>query len=271
MEFNFIVNIFILYSIKRLYFIPNKYSKLFYIYVSSPLILCNGLYNTQIVSNKYWKFLRLLSYPDAKKYIAYQGNCTPFHTGIKNCYEISQFYKMIKNITLLYFKYYSIHAGFLIFLKHKNIKTVFITELINILQSTSFLFFQNFFQRLFLCTVPNITPFSMYFITSLSSYPVIFENKSRISQINTMMLSNVVIGSIDRFFKHYKNNIALLLLLSTLFKNKKFDKVTLFLSIITGITEYTSVPKLIKTTPKLIKQTISSNKHFNIPYWHPFL
>lgn len=265
MDFELLINICIIYSVKRLSTIPKGYSQLFYILFCSPIVLCNGLYNTNIVSKKYWKFLRLLSYPDVKD-VSYKGNCDNFHPYEKNCYDLNQFNKMFNNISLLYLKYYSIHGIYLLVFKRQGFRNVLFKEVSNMVKSTSFLFLQNALQRLTLCSIPNIQPRQMYLITSACSTPIIFENESRVSHINTMMLSNITIGSINKFLQNYKNNITLILLLTTLYKNKKLHIPTLILSIVSGLTQY-SLPRC-KSTHK-----VDNNDYcpiLDMP-WHPFL
>ena len=244
MNLDIFINICIIYSIKSLYIVPKEYSKLFYIYFCSPLVLCNGFYNTQVVSKKYWKFLITLCYPNIKQIVTYEGDCSAVHTHKKDCYNLTEFNKMLQNIFLLYLKYYSLHGIYLLCLKKQGLKDVLNKEILNIFKSTSFLFLKNLFQRLVIFSIPNIKPVPMYLLSSLCSNPIIFENESRVSQINTMMLSNITIGGINKFVEKYKNNITLILLLLSFYKRKKLHNPTLMLSIINGLTEYTSIKKL---------------------------
>lgn len=269
MDFDILINICIIYSIKRLYIVPRGYSQLFYILFCSPIVLCNGLYNTNVVSKKYWKFLKLLSYPDIKD-VSYKGSCDNFHPYEKNCYELIQFNRMFNTISSLYLKYYSIHGMYLLIFKGQGLKTVLFKEVSNMIKSTSFLFLQNALQRLALCSIPNIQPKYMYLITSACSTPIILENESRISHINTMMLSNIAIGSINKFLQNYKNNITLILLLTTLYKNKKVHIPTLILSILSVVTQY-GLPKCNKSKNESNESKV--NQYCPVLYlpWHPFL
>jgi hypothetical protein len=267
MDFEILINICIIYSIKRLYTIPKGYSQLFYILFCSPIVLCNGLYNTNVVSKKYWKFLRLLSYPDIKDVSPYKGNCDNFHPYQKDCYDLIQFNRMFNTVSFLYLKYYSIHGIYLLIFKGQGLKNVLFKEVSNMVKSTSFLFLQNALQRLALCSIPNIQPRYMYLITTACSSPIIFENESRVSHINTMMLSNITIGSINKFLQNYKNNITLVLFLTTLYKNKKLHIPTLILSILSGLTQY-SLPKCKSQSNK--SKVDEYCPVLDLP-WHPFL
>ena len=278
---NTFVNICLIYGIKKFYCIPNSQSKLFYIYCMSPIVLCNGIFSTNVVSKKYWKFLRMLSYPRAKGEITYEnGNCTIFHEKPGDCYNMEEFKDMFKNIFLLYFNYYSLHGIYLLTLKKYRINDILLKEVKNMIQSTSFLFLQNFFQRIILCSIKDIKYYEMYFLTSMCSNPVILEKTSRVTQINTMMLSNVIIGIIDKYFTNCKNKITLVFILFTFYKNKKLDIPALLFSIINGLREYTSIKKQITNTFYKPRNILSRNLNItknedsfsilSVP-WHPFL
>jgi hypothetical protein len=259
-----IINICLLYSIKCVYIIPSKYSKVMYIYIYSPLIICNGLYRTNIVSYKYWNFLIKLSFPNCINYSKYNNNCKDLHK--TKCYNLSEFNQMFKKICSLYFKYYSINYIFLKFTKPKNGQLYL--NIINFIQSTLFLFLQNFLQRFGLCSTSNLTPFYMYSLTSLCSIPIIFENINRVSQINIMMLSNIIIGIFDKFLKKQKNIVSFILLFLTIFKHKRIHYNILKYAIINGLIQ-SNITKSIK---KIGSNLIDSNKdNIILPPWHPFL
>lgn len=268
-----LINICIIYSIKTLYCIPKRYSQLFYIYCMSPYILYNALFNTNLVSYKYVKFLRLLCYPEANTNITYTGNCKGYHQLQKKCYDINEFKQMFLKVFSLYTKYYSIHSLYLAIFKRYSLRKICHLECKNIIQSTSFLFFQNALQRIALCNVSNLKLLDTILVTSLCSYPILFENVSRVSQINTMMLSNVVISFINKFYKTHKINITTLFLLLSFYKTRKINTVTLCLSLLNALTEY-KLSNLISECRNLSKITINKFNEespiMSIP-WHPFL
>ena len=263
MNIELFINICYIYSIKRLYIIPHRYSKILYIFLLSPTIISNGFLNTGFVSKKYWNFLRNLCYPNSKS-ITYDGDCSIYHTHYNCNTSLIKDYKITLNrIISLYFKYYSIHGLCSIILqKSPSFKKVFINELYNFIQSTSFLFLQNISQRLMMCHFKQLSSISLYGITSLSSLCIYLENNNRVSQINTMMISNLIIEIMNKHSKRFKSYLAILLLMLTFSKNKYIHTSSFILSIINGISDYTPNKKiniLMEDTPIL-----------NLP-WHPFL
>lgn len=254
-----LLNISIIYSIKTLYCIPKRYSALFYIYFLSPCILYNALFNTNIVSQRYVKFLRLLCYPEAKYNIKYNGSCKGYHQLQKKCYDKDEILQMLLKVFNLYVKYYGIHSIYLLMFKKYSLLKTCNLECRNILQSTSFLFLQNLFQRIALCNTYDLRVMDTLLVTSLCSYPIVFENISRVSQINTMMLSNILIGGINKFYKTQKPQLTTILLLLTFLKTKHINKATLCLSIANALTECKINFKLDEDCPMM-----------SIP-WHPFI
>jgi|688.fasta_scaffold612621_1 hypothetical protein len=229
-------DICIIYCTKE---ITNKgipYSKLLYSLVISPLVICNGFYNTGIITTKYWKFLRNMCYPHSGERLTYNGNCSIYHN--KECSHTlmkNDYLYTLHKITSMYFKYYLIHGAYLLIFKKRPIIKVLIKEFENWFRSSTFLFLQNALQRFFMCKVPNISIIHLYLITSLSSNCIFFENTSRVTHINTMMLSNMIISMTDTYYKSYKNNITFILLMITFSKNKYIKIPTLLLSIVNSI------------------------------------
>lgn len=257
-------DICILYAIKELYIIPNKYSKLFYVYVLSPLVVCNGFYNTGFITNKYWKFLRSMCYPGSQQ-ITYNGYCNVYHN--TECSDIvlkQDYLKTLRKISYLYFKYYLLHGIYMLIVKKSSINSIIKKEVENWFRSTIFLFIQNTFQRLFMCKINNISPIQLYFITSICSNSIFFENINRVKYINTMMISNISI-SILQNYKSYKNKLTFILLMLTLSKNKYIKLPTLLLSIFNTFHEYRS-----NDTPVIPKSLTEETPILSLP-WHPFI
>jgi hypothetical protein len=231
-----ICDICIIYCTKELYIIPNKYSNLLYALIISPLVICNGFYNTGIVSQRYWRFLRNMCYPHSGEKITYDGNCSVYHnkecsnTLLKNDYLYT-----LHKVTLMYLKYYLLHGTYLLLFKKRPVTKVLMKEFENWFRSSAFLFLQNVLQRFFMCKLSNISIIHLYLITFLSSNCILFENISRVTQINTMMLSNMIISVSNNYYKSYKNKLSLLLLMLTFSKNKYIKIQTLLLSIVNGI------------------------------------
>jgi hypothetical protein len=266
-------DICIIYSTKELYVIPSKYSKLLYISIISPLVICNGFYNTGVVTQRYWRFLRSMCYPHSGEKLTYDGDCHIYHN--KECSNTllkHDYLYTLHKITFMYFKYYVIHGLYLLIFKKRPISKVLIKEFENWFRSSAFLFLQNAFQRFYMCKVPeisNISTIHLYLITFFSSNFILFENTGRVKQINTMMLSNMIISVSDNYYKPYKNTLTFLLLMLTFSKNKYIKIPTLILSIINGLQEYKSKLPSIYTLDK--EEHIDDIPILSLPPWHPFL
>jgi hypothetical protein len=258
-------DICIIYCTKELYIIPNKYSKLLYAVVISPLVIGNGFYNTGIITTKYWKFLRNMCYPHSGEKLTYDSDCSIYHneecsnTLLKNDYLYT-----LHKITSMYFKYYLIHGTYLLIFKKTPITKVLIKEFENWVRSSAFLFLQNVFQRFSMCKIPNISIIHLYLITFLSSNCIFFESINRVKQINTMMLSNMIISTSDNYYKPYKNKLTFILLMLTFSKNKYIKIPTLLLSIVNGIQEY-------KDNKDIIPKCLTDETPIMSMSWHPFL
>lgn len=266
------INICIIYSTKEItkLIIPNKghyigipYSKLLYTFVISPLVICNGFYNTGVITTRYWQFLRYLCYPRSKE-LTYYGDCSIYHN--KDCSNTllkHDYFYTLQKITYMYFKYYFLHGIYLLINK-RSVLCVIEKEVINCFKSTTFLFLQNVLQRFFMCKLHNISPVNMYLITSLCSHCILFENTHRVKHINTMMISNMIISITDNYYKLYKNKLTFILLVLTFSKNKYIKIPTLILSIINGLQEYKHTKSIIPTC------FTDETPIMSIP-WHPFL
>lgn len=257
----------IIYCTKELYVIPNKYSNLLYILVISPLVICNGFYNTGIITTKYWKFLRSMSYPYTGGKIIYNGNCSVYHNN-KECSNTllkNDYLYTLHKISSMYFKYYLVHGAYILLLKKIPVTKVLIQEFQNWFRSSAFLFLQNVLQRFLMCKIPNISIIHLYLITCFSSNCIIFENLNRVKQINIMMLSNIMI-SISNNYEQYKNKLTFILLMLTFSKNKYINISTLFLSIANAVQEYKDNKNGIIIPNCLIDET----PIMSLP-WYPFL
>jgi hypothetical protein len=270
MDIDTLINICIIYSVKELYIIPTQYSKIVYIALLSPLVICNGFYNTGVITNKYWKFLRSMCYPTSPQ-VTYNGECNIYHRNECSNSLLQRDYSItFKKITSMYFKYYLIHGIYLGVFKKYPLRIILTKELENWLRSSSFLFFQNVFQRLAMCKINNIHPLKLYSITTLCSSFILFEHISRVKQINTMMISNVSISLFNNYCKPYKNQLTFILLMLTFSKNKyrPYLKLpTLLLAIINALHEYNS-PKNSVKLPVVVTEEIPIA---SLPPWHPFL
>lgn len=264
-----LLNIIYIYSIKRLYTVHPKYSKLLYIFFLSPLIISSGFFNINVVSKKYWNFLRNMCYPNSKSLI-YNGTCSNYHTRCSTTYLANDAKSIFNKIIYLYLKYYVIHGIYSILVLNKSYNYIIKKECYNCIQSTLFLFLQNILQRLFMCNIKNLSYVGLYIGTTVSSIPICIENIKRVNQINTMMISNVVIEIINNYYKKSKTFIGTLLLILSFSKERSIHLPTVALSIINGINESDTFGSPWKLVNKELHVLMDDTPILSIP-WHPFL
>jgi len=210
-----------------------KYSKFTYILLISPVLLSNGFYCTGLVSNKYWKFLWKLCYPESFKdqQTEYTGTCVKYHPNEPKCEEAikNNLTVSLPKILTMYNKLYFIHGLYLLFVKRISLKKVLKTELLNILSSSSFLFLQTLLQRVGICGIKNLNTVKFYLLSMICSTPILLERSNRVSQINNMMISNICVGYLNKFKKSKYIYIAICMVL---LREKRIDLMRLISSVL---------------------------------------
>jgi hypothetical protein len=109
-----------------------------------------------------------------------------------------------------------------------------------------------------MCNIKNLSYVGLYIGTTVSSIPICIENIKRVNQINTMMISNVVI------------EIGTLLLILSFSKERSIHLPTVALSIINGINESDTFGSPWKLVNKELHVLMDDTPILSIP-WHPFL
>ena len=242
---NICQNTAIIYAVKRLNRLPVKHSKLYYITFFSPLLLTRALWSEDVVSFHYKRFLMSLTYPDAKKITRNDvfRHCSDIHMPTDSC--LNSFFenvkRTIKKTFLMYLKVYGANFLFAVLLskKFRNRKLVK-TYIENLVRSTLFLCCQTILSRALMCLVSNkkISPTAakLYLINMVGAIPIVFERKVRTKQLNSLILSHLIIGQLRKsnLFSTALTNTTFAATLA--FDSFKIATVPFVVSILTSLT-----------------------------------
>lgn len=238
----------IIYSIKS-DFLKNKFNpKLLYIFLYSPVLLTTGFFYKDIVSFNYWKFLLSLTFPEynckkIKNNIEENNTeCKLYHKNENSCYLAfyNNYTKTIIRTSSMYSKFYIINTLFNVLTvnKTKNKVQLLINTISSILYSTVFLSGQTILMRILLCNTNLKSKILLYFISLISSLPILFERNTRVIQVNNMIISNLVIGCLKKL--NTSNYIYKIIILLTILKEKKINKLNILLSLLNSKISYSN-------------------------------
>lgn len=209
----------IIYTIRRLNFLPIRYSKPLYILGLSPLLLVQALWNYDTVSYTYRRFLMSFTYPECQvsEEMVFR-TCKTVHRSEKSCFKALKMnvFRTIKRVFRIYSRIYFFKVIFQLILSKNKMtkdlaKSIVFDGLKKTLRSTAHLAGQTLLQRSLLCTATaakiQLTPAKLYALSAVGSLPVLFERTSRVKQVNDMVLSHLVIGQWKRM-NHGKRKIS---------------------------------------------------------------
>lgn len=240
-----------IYCVKRHYKLSPVWSKFLYILVFSPVMLTRALWEHDTISYKYRHFLMSITYPECALYDkdvyrgcknAHQNDCI---VDLKN-----NFPRMFRRIFRTYYNFYFIHTLVNVIsawrknkLNKEVFKTILSKGMLNIVRSTIFLLSQTTIQRVALCTSQKysrrenqsqITPLKIYLLSVIGSLPILIERPSRVKQINSLLISHLIVGSLNKNLSY--NWIPFLSWFRTIADEEKIDKLTMVVSMLTAFT-----------------------------------
>lgn len=198
----------VIYAVKRWNIIPVGYAKPTYILFLSPLLLTEALWNNDSICYQYKRSLMYLTYPDCKmtpdkKY----RKCSDVHIPEKSCREafIKNSIVTISRALKMYSKFYIFQALFALVLTCRSrgkAKDIILTALVNTIRSTLFISGQTILQRLLLCASSayniNLSPWKLYVMSVIGSVPVFMERKFRTQQLNSLIISHLIVGQLKK-------------------------------------------------------------------------
>lgn len=201
----------VVYSIRRVNNVPLDLGKWVYLLLLSPYMLSRSLWTHDEISYKYRHFLTSLTYPEcnlAKKQVF--RHCNTFHSDELSCTKAfaSNFLKTIKSVWKMYLRLYTIQTLIFMFLSRKRMDKkraclMVKSGLSNAVRSSCFLGGQAMLQRVLLCLMGkmgmDVTPRTFYLISILGSLPIFFEREFRVKQVNSIILSQVIVGQMRKW------------------------------------------------------------------------
>ena len=198
--------ILIIYTVKRWNKLPAKYAKLMYMFLS-PLLLTRAFLESDLISNRYRRFLLSFTYPNApfKQNFKY-GSCESVHSSDETCNDLirKEWKVTVRNVINLYTRFYIVQALLLMLLTRTvHLKTRISDTVKSILRSTMFLGGQTLLQRHILCAANQygiqIDKPTMFGLCAVGSVPVVFERSHRVRQINGLMICHLIIGTMRKY------------------------------------------------------------------------
>lgn len=198
----------VIYTVKRWNIVPVGYAKPTYIFLLSPLLLTEALWNNDSICYQYKRSLMYLTYPDCKmtpdkKY----RKCSDVHNPEKSCRDafIKNSVITISRALKMYSKFYIFQALFALVLtcrSRERAKVIIRTALVNTLRSSLFISGQTILQRLLLCGSSayhiNITPWKLYLMSVIGSIPILLERSFRTQQLNSLIISHLIVGQMKK-------------------------------------------------------------------------